>query len=472
MKMQPTNLRKNSKDALSNSKLQLAMGNMRRDFVDSRGRAIGQMPEYDLLKADAKSRKDHTLANLDHYLEAFSEKCEETGGKVHWAVDGSAACEIILGICKSVNAKKVTKSKSMIGEEIGINKYLEHHGIEPIETDLGEYIIQLADEPPSHITAPAIHKTKEEVAELFYEHHNSYKKTRRLSEIGEMCREAREVMRKKFFEAEIGITGANFLVAETGTSVIATNEGNGDLTQILPRIHIVVASIDKIVPTLEDGLTYLRLLARTASGTEITTYNTFSTGPRQASDLDGPEEFHVVLLDNKRSEMLAGPLREMLRCIRCGACLNHCPVYKSIGGHAYDWVYPGPMGSVLTPSIIGLEVSGSLPEASTFCGRCEAVCPMDIPLPGMMRHLREKAFSDNIVGKRHRFTLKAWNFFLKHPRLYHILLKISTRLIYLLSKRKGYIAFFPGINAWTKSRDLPSSEGKTFMELWKRQNGK
>ena len=288
----------------------------------------------------------------------------------------------------------VTKGKTMIAEEIGLNPFLESHGIVPVETDLGEYIIQLADEPPSHIIAPAIHKTEDQVADLFHEHHRRYGRTRRLDDPGELVDEARQVLRRKYIEADVGITGANFLIAETGSTVIVTNEGNGDLTQTLPRRHIVLATPEKIVPTLEDAATLLRVLARSATGQEFSAYTTFSTGPRRPDDLDGPESFHVVILDNGRSRLVGGPFQDMLRCIKCGACLFHCPVYASVGGHAYGSVYQGPMGAVLTPHLVGLPAARHLPSASSLCGRCEAVCPVRIPIPRMLRRLRERSHSE------------------------------------------------------------------------------
>ena len=286
----------------------------------------------------------------------------------------------------------MTKGKTMIGEEIDLNDYLEANGITPVETDLGEYIIQLRDEPPSHLIAPAIHLIKEQVAETFRAAHTDLDPKRPLSEAPALLAEARAMLRSRFLAADVGITGANFLVAETGTSIIVTNEGNGDLTQTLPKIHIVLAWLEKVVPTLEDAATILRVLARSATGQEMSVYTTVSTGPRRPDDLDGPEQYHVVLLDNGRSRMLGSEFHDMLRCIRCGACLNHCPVYHAVGGHAYGWVYSGPIGAVLTPSLLGIEEAGHLPNASTFCGRCESVCPMRIPLPKMMRHWREREF--------------------------------------------------------------------------------
>jgi L-lactate dehydrogenase complex protein LldF len=264
---------------------------------------------------------------------------------VHWAETAEDARAIVLDICRKAGAKTVNKGKTMISEECGINAMLAENGIRPVETDLGEYIIQLRGEVPSHIIAPAVHVTVPEVEAEFRRAHTHLPADRSLSELDAMLREARGILREKYFEAEVGITGANLLIAETGQSVIVTNEGNGDLSQSLPKVHIVMASLEKLVPTLDDASTILRLLARSATGQEMSVYNTFSRGPRRAEDPDGPEEYHVVLLDNGRSDMLGSEFQDMLRCIRCGACMNHCPVYQTVGGHAYGWVYPGPMGA-------------------------------------------------------------------------------------------------------------------------------
>ena len=306
---------------------------------------------------------------------------------MHWAWTAEDARDIILKICQAHGASTVTKGKSMIAEEIALNEHLESAGVTPIETDLGEYIIQLRNEPPSHIIGPAIHLNKDQVEASFRKAHTDLPEDRSLEEVSELVDEARTMLRQKYIDADVGITGANYLVAETGTSIIVTNEGNGDLTQSLPRVHIVITSLEKMVPTLEDVSTILRVLARSATGQEFSTYTTLSTGPRRPGDPDGPEEYHVVILDNGRSEMLGTDFQDMLRCIRCGACMNHCPVYHAVGGHTYGWVYPGPMGAVLTPTLIGIDKAGHLPNASTFCGRCEEVCPMRIPLPRMMRQL-------------------------------------------------------------------------------------
>jgi L-lactate dehydrogenase complex protein LldF len=274
-------------------------------------------------------------------------------------------------------------------------------------------------------------------------------------------------LRRKYFEAEVGITGANMLIAETGQSVIVTNEGNGDLSQSLPRVHIVIASIEKIVPTLEDASTVLRVLARSATGQEMSVYTTFSRGPRRAEDPDGPEEYHVVLLDNGRTGMLGTEFQDMLRCIRCGACMNHCPVYNAVGGHAYGWVYPGPMGAVLTPSLIGVEEGGHLPNASTFCGRCEDVCPMRIPLPKMMRHWREREFEKHLAPRQARYALRLWGFLASRPSLYRLATRAAAFALGALGERKGRFGVLPFASGWTDHRDFPAPERSTFMDQWK-----
>ncbi len=463
-----------SSEALKDANLQKAMGNVERGFIDKRANAAANLPEFEALRDRAKEIKDHVLDHLDLYLENYEEKVQETGGRVHWAAGAQDARNIILDICKRANAKTVTKGKSMIAEEIAINEHLERNGIEPIETDLGEYIIQLRGEAPSHIIAPAVHVNKEEVEADFRRSHRHLPPGRNLEDPTSLLSEARSVLRDKFLAADVGITGANFLVAETGTSIIVTNEGNGDLTQILPRVHIVLASIEKIVPTLEDVSQILRVLARSATGQDMSVYTTFSTGPRRAEDPDGPEEYHVVLLDNGRSDMLGTEFQDMLRCIRCGACMNHCPVYNAVGGHSYGWVYPGPMGAVLTPTLIGVEKGGHLPNASTFCGRCESVCPMRIPLPKMMRHWREKEFERHLTPDGMRRGLLLWAWMAKHPKLYHAGSRLVINMLGMIGSRKGSFKRLPLAGGWTEHRDLPVPEGQTFQQQWaaRRRNSK
>jgi L-lactate dehydrogenase complex protein LldF len=456
----------NAHDALADVNLQQALSHVKTGFIAKRQAAIDALPEFEQLRESGKAIKNHVLEHLDLYLEAYEEKVTESGGHVHFAETAEEARALILDICQKAGARAVTKGKTMIAEEIALNDHLEASGIEPVETDLGEYIIQLRHEAPSHIIAPAIHLTQPQIEADFRRVHTELPASRDLSEPESLLAEARTILRQRFLEADVGITGANFLIAETGTSVIVTNEGNGDLTQILPRVHIVLASIEKIVPTLEDVSQIVRLLARSATGQELSVYTTFSTGPRRRSDPDGPNEYHVVILDNGRSAMLGSQFQDMLRCIRCAACMNHCPVYQEIGGHAYGWVYPGPMGSVLTPSLIGVDKAGNLPNASTFCGRCEAVCPMKIPLPNMMRHWREREFERHLQPTTYRYGLGLWAFFARRPRLYQFATRVAMRVLGNLGAKKGRFRRLPLAGGWTKDRDLPAPAGRTFQDLW------
>ena len=454
--------------ALGKRNLRTALRRLESTVAPARLAAREKLPEFDALCEAAREIKDHTLAHLDLYLERYEAEVRACGGHVHWCATPAEARQVILDLCRKAGARTVTKGKSMIAEEIGLNAFLEEHGVVPVETDLGEYIIQLAGEPPSHIIAPAVHMTREDIAELFFEKHRAHGLPRR-DEPRELVDDARRILRPQYLAADVGITGANFLVAETGSSVIVTNEGNGDLTQSLPAMHIVVASLEKVVPTLADVTTILRVLARSATGQEFSTYTTFSTGPRRAGDLDGPERYHVVLLDNGRSKLLAGEFRDMLRCIRCGACMNNCPVYGAIGGHAYGWVYVGPMGAVLTPSLIGLESAHHLPQASSFCGRCEEVCPMGIPLPRMMRAYREQTFSRRLTPPRERWATRAWAALARRPRLYRWVGAAAARCLGVAGARRGAFRRLPLAGAWLAGRDLPAPEGRTFHSQWRQR---
>ncbi len=467
MQITAPRFRQNADKALNDAQLQRALTNVQRGFIDKRRKAVDALPEFEALRDAARDIKTHTLDHLDLYLETYEKNVTAAGGHVHWAETADDARRTILEICRKVGAKTMTKGKSIISEEIGINAFLEENGIQPVETDLGEYIIQLRHEPPSHIIAPAVHVNADQVEADFRRLHTHLDKDRDLTEPETLLAEARGVLRDKFLAADVGMTGANFLVAETGTSIIVTNEGNGDLTQTLPRIHIVIASIEKIVPTLEDASTILRVLARSATGQDMSVYTTFSTGPRRQGDVDGPEEYHVVILDNGRTSMLGTEFQEMLRCIRCGACMNHCPVYHALGGHAYGSMYVGPMGAVLSPAIFGLENAKHLPNASTFCGRCEAVCPMRIPLPKLMRHWREKEFERGLSPATQRAGLKVWAYFARRPALYRFVTRLAMGVLAGLGRRRGRFRALPLAGGWTKHRDMPARAAKTFMAEWK-----
>ncbi|MBV9782455.1 MAG: lactate utilization protein [Acidisphaera sp.] len=461
--------KQNARRALSDAGLQKALAISKTQFLQRRARAVAAMPEFERLREIGRDIKNHTLTNLDFYLEAWAEKVERAGGQVHWCETADEARAAVLRICEDAGARTVTKGKSMISEELGINEHLERHGITPVETDLGEYILQLRDEPPSHIIAPAFHLNREDWEASFRKSHTDLAADRVFHERRDILTEARSRLRERFLLADVGITGANFLIAETGSSVIVTNEGNGDLTQTLPRVHIVLASIEKMVPTLEDATNMLRLLARSATGQDFSVYTTFSTGVRRQGDLDGPEAYHVVLLDNGRSAMLGTEFQDMLRCIRCAACMNHCPVYGVVGGHAYGWVYPGPMGSVLTPSLIGVDQAGQLPNASTFCGKCESVCPVKIPLPGLMRHWREREFERHLTPSTVRVNLGLWAWFARRPSLYRGATRVAAALLGLMGRRRGRFARLPFAGGWTGGRDLPAPEGDTFFARYARR---
>src|SRR5262245_20481179 len=446
--------KENAKEALADPQLQSALHGIETGIVDRRRATVAKLPEFDALRDSARAIKDHTLAHLDLYLGEFEQKCTAAGGHVHYAVTAEEARAKVLEICRNANARLVTKGKSMVGEEIAINDFLEQNGITPVETDLGEYLVQIRHELPSHIIMPAVHLTKEQIEADFRRVHTHLAPDRNLEEHQTLLTEARVILRDRFLAADVGITGANFLIAETGTSIIVTNEGNGDLTQTLPRVHIVLASIEKVVPTLEDVSQFLRVLARSATAQEMSVYTTFSTGPRRATDPDGPNEYHVIILDNGRTAMLGGQFREMLRCIRCGACMNHCPVYAAVGGHTYGWVYPGPMGAVLTPSIVGIESAGHLPNASTFCGRCEEVCPVRIPLPSLMRHWREREFERHLSPATVRSGLAFWAFLATRPKLYAVAMSLFVFGLGLIGKRSGRFRWLPLAGSWTRHRDF------------------
>jgi L-lactate dehydrogenase complex protein LldF len=459
----------NVKAALKDLQLQRALSGLPTGLVAQRTAARAKLPEFEQLRDIGRDIKNHTLAHLDLYLEAWETKAKAAGAHVHWAATAADAREIVLGICREANAKLVTKGKSMVSEEIALNGHLEAAGLEVVETDLGEYLVQIRKETPSHIIAPAIHLTEAQIEADFRRQHTHLPKDRPLDEPVKIVSEAREILREKFITADVGITGANFLIAETGSSIIVTNEGNGDLTQSLARVHVVVTSIDKVVPTLEDAAALLRLLARSATGQEFSVYTTFSTGPRRPTDPDGPEAYHVVVLDNGRSALLDTPFREVLRCIRCGACMNHCPVYGAVGGHAYGWVYPGPIGAVINPAIIGLGEASHLPNASTFCGRCESVCPMKIPLPGLMREWRKRDFAAGGGGKVGRFALSIWSALARRPRLYHAAARLGMLALGAAGRQRGAFRWLPMAGGWTRHRDLAAPQGRTFQQLWAEQ---
>ncbi len=458
-----TEFRMNEKaeQALKNQRLQKALTHINSGFVKKRKIAMSEISNFEALRDEAAKIKDHCLDNLDHYLIEFESNVKKNGGKVHWASDCNEACQIVLQLLKQYQAKNIIKSKSMITEEIHLNDFLEQHDFNAIESDLGEYIIQLRKEKPTHIVAPALHLIKEQIRDDFKHHHLSLDPNRQIDDINPLVDEAREILREKYFKADVGITGANFLIADTGTCVTVTNEGNADLTQLLPKVHLVITSIEKVVPRFNEAATLIRLLGRSATGQAMTAYTTFFTGKKRIGDCAGVENFHVILLDNGRSTMLKNNMKKMLRCIRCGACMNHCPVYAAVGGHAYGWVYPGPMGIVLTSNLTDGKKYHSITHASTFCGKCETVCPVKIPLTSLMRNCREKEYNQHLDSTRSRFFLTVWGFLVTHPKLYRMLVFIVRKIMRLSSKNKTYLTYFPLLKNWTKFRfmTVPSAFG-------------
>jgi L-lactate dehydrogenase complex protein LldF len=449
---------------LADVKLQGALSRLQSRFVEGRSAVISEIADLQETRNAAAAIRDRVLNDLEHWLLHFEQQATARGAIVHWAETAEDVNRIIAEIAAQHGVRTAAKSKSMVSEECGMNEALEQAGVKVMETDLGEYILQLAHEAPSHIVAPVVHKNKEEISDLFAEKHHLPRKTG----IAELCREAREILRPAFLNADMGISGGNFLVAETGSVLIVTNEGNGRLVTTLPRVHVAISGIEKVVPTLEDVTTLLRLLPRSATGQSITNYVSVLTGNKNKEDHDGPEHFHIILLDNGRSSLIGGEMQEMLRCIRCGACMNHCPVYQNIGGHAYGWVYPGPMGSILTPLLGGLENAPDLPNAATLCGACSVVCPVKIPLPDLLRKLREKQMERGMKSRQETLMLKAWAWLALHPRIYALATGIGVRVMRLMGGKERLIHNLPGAGGWTDGRDFPAPSGQTFRELYKR----
>jgi len=462
--------RANAARALQDDNLKIALTRTTGLLQRRRAQVIDDYPQYADARARAKTIKDHTLRYLDHYLEMFERNAVANGAVVHWAQTPQEAREIITRLCREAGAQSATRVKSMLGEEIGIAEALEAAEVDRIETDLAEHIIQLAADPPSHVVMPAMHKTREQVADLFDARHDVRPASH---DVADLVGSARRELREKFMTADIGISGANFLIAETGAVVTVTNEGNGELTTTPPNTHIVTVGIEKLVPGMDHCAVFLRLLSRAAIGAEITQYTSFYNGPRRDGDADGPETYHIVLVDNRRTEMLGGFLQPMLRCIRCGACMNHCPVYAAVGGHAYGAVYPGPMGSVLTPALSSLKEAKDLPHACTLNGRCKEVCPVDIPLPDMLRSLRARQYQGGLTPPVTAIALKGWAMLARRPQLYRMAAAAVVLAMRLWARGRGRIRWLPGAGGWTRHRDLPAPERGTFMQQYAaRQRGR
>ncbi len=458
----------NSQAATENAGLQSRLRVLNR-FIVMREVAFRDLEDGEALRDRARAIKEETINRLDEYLVRLEESVTRAGGTVHWARTATDAVEIILELARKNSVKRVVKSKSMATEEIELNEALEQVGIEAVETDLGEYIVQLAREKPSHILAPAIHKSKGDVTDLFREKLG----TGDLREVEELTLAARKQLREKFCTAEMGITGANFAVAETGTIVLVENEGNIRLSTSLPRVHVALMGIEKVIPRLADLAIFLRILARSASGQKMSSYVSFITGARREGETDGAREFHLVLLDNGRTRILEDiEKREALYCLRCGACLNVCPVYQKIGGHAYGSVYSGPIGSIITPMMVGLERSKDLPFASSLCGACREICPVKINIPHILLKLRSE-WAEAPGGDRarprlsERMAIRAWAFAMRHPWLYNLIFRLPAIFQGPMLK-DGKIDRLPfAFGAWTSNRDFPPLARRSFRSLWR-----
>jgi L-lactate dehydrogenase complex protein LldF len=457
-----TPFRERADRAIHDRFLQQALDIATTKFVGLRRDAFSHFPDGEALRDQARAIKEATLQRLDHHLDRLVESIERRGGHVHYATTAEEARAIVLDIARRTGARMAVKSKSMATEEIHLNEALERAGVTPVETDLGEYIIQLAHERPSHIIAPAIHKTKGQVAELF-----AKELEREVAADPEvLTRIARVELREKFLEADLGITGANFAVAETGTVVLVTNEGNGRMVTSLPRVHVAVMGVEKVVPSMTDLMVFLAVLAKSATGQKLSVYTTLIQGPRRAGELEGPDEFHLVLLDNGRIRQLAGTLRESLYCLRCGACLNVCPVYRQIGGHAYGHTYPGPIGILLTAMLDGPAAVKDLAHASSLCGACADVCPVRIDIPRMLIELRREVDERHIAPWRERMAFRALGWLLGRPSLYRLAAP-TARLLQRPFARGRVIRRLPlGFGEWTRTRDLPAVASRTFQERW------
>ncbi len=457
-----TQFRQGATIAIQDIQLQGALAGATAKFRAERAHALSELPDVEELRDHFKAIRSATLAKLGHHLETFQQNAEAAGAQVHWARDAAEAREIITGLAQQHGVTLATKSKSMTSEEIHLNQALEEAGIQPVETDLGEWIIQLAEEPPSHIIGPALHKTKEQVAELFSREAG---KSLPPDDIPLLTAEARRMLRARFLEAGLGISGANIGVAETGSIVLVTNEGNGRMVTSTPPVHIALMGIEKIAPTWDDAAVWLALLARSATGQPLSVYTSIVTGPARAADTDGPQEVHIVLLDNGRSQLAGTEYEEVLQCIRCGACLNICPVYRSAGGHAYGSPYSGPIGAVISPLLFGLEKHEALPQASSLCGACLDVCPARIDLPRMLLALRGEEVEKGLLPWPERATEGSAAFVLGHEKL----MRLVTQLMRWGQKplaHNGRLRL-PGRLNPAQERKLPALAEKSFRDMWR-----
>ena len=463
MQVASMHFKERAHDGLVDAQLQKNLVKFKTKFVAIRRSAITELDDFEGTREAARAIRQRALDDLDVWLAKFEQSATARGATVLFAQTPAEVNKLVLSIACRHGVRKIIKSKSMVSEESALDHAIEGAGMTVVETDLGEYILQINDyEPPSHIIGPALHKSKEEVADLFARKHG----TPRKDVIEDLTLEARGILRHHYLTADMGISGGNFFVAETGSVVIVTNECNATLATTLPKVHIAISGIEKVVPTLEDVATLMRLLPRSATGQSISNYLDVLTGVKGEGEFHGAEHMYFILVDSGRSDVLASDVREALQCIRCGACMNHCPVYQNVGGHSYGWVYPGPIGSILTPMYVGLENALDLPQASTFCNQCGVVCPVKIPLPDLQRKLREREFAEHLRPWSERAGLRLWAWVARRPSLYAFASKLGVRFLRGLANANGMIEKLPFGSAWTLGRDMPAPAGRTFRELY------
>jgi L-lactate dehydrogenase complex protein LldF len=453
--------------AAGDERLKNAVGNAVLKQYTARQLKLLDLPDPDKLRTLAGDIKQHALDNLDYYLEQLKASVERNGGHVHFASTGEDATRIILDIAKKAGCSRCIKSKSMVSEEIELAHSLEKAGMEVVETDLGEFIVQISHDKPSHLVAPIVHKDKASIAKVFSE----YFKTPYNDDPQSLTMQARTYLRDKFRKSDFGMTGGNFIVAETGQVCVVENEGNARQSTTTPRVLVSLVGIEKVIPRQIDLSVMLKLLARSATGQAMTIYTSLFGGPRNPGEKDGPEEFHLVLMDNGRTEILKGEYRETLRCIRCGACLNACPVYRKIGGHAYGSVYPGPIGALITPLFQGLGKFKDLPNASSLCGACYEACPVKINIPKHLINMRRDIVQQTLNHPLERLVYRVWAWGLKSRFLYGLIGNLQKIDLRRRAKKTGWVEQMPSIAAgWTQIRSMPPPAKKTFHQMWTKRN--
>jgi len=465
----------NAAQALSDARLKNALGSATTRYVNGRIAMMSETTDAAALRAQGRAARLRAMNKLPELLEKLEARLTERGVTVLWAADAAECNQLVLDIAREHAVRKIVKGKSMATEETGLNHALIDAGLEVIETDLGEFVVQIGDDRPSHIIAPIIHKTRDQVRDLFVERLHMPPS----NDPETLTMAARAYLRQQFITADMGITGCNFAIAETGTLAIVTNEGNGRMSSSLPRVHVAIMGIEKVVESLADFGTLLQLLTRSATGQRLSCYVHLMGGPARRNadgtwrDPDGPDAMYVILLDNGRSRIHESQYTEILACIRCGACLNTCPVYQNVGGHAYGWVYSGPIGAVITPLLSGLHNASPLPNASSLCGACKDACPVDLNIPDMLLRLRADLVTEGETQPVIDAGIKAWAFAMTTPRLYELAGRAASAGTQWLSRRTGAVQNLPGIlGNWTQNRDFPPFAPKSFHQLWReRQRG-